>query len=135
METMCYWVNSYCAVPIMPTMIGTRHNGESQLREAIGMHVKSVSVKGLFGVFDHSIPLHSAERVTIIHGPNGFGKTVMLRMIAALLEGGTSVCDHTPFSEFRLTFEDGTAAIVRRDVVAGREGGKPETKLQYLNCD
>jgi predicted ATP-binding protein involved in virulence len=51
------------------------------------MRVRSIDVKGLFGVFNHEIPINSAERVTIIHGPNGFGKTVTLRMIAAVAEG------------------------------------------------
>ena len=41
------------------------------------MRVRSIDVKGLFGVFNNEIPINSAERVTIIHGPNGFGKTVM----------------------------------------------------------
>lgn len=99
------------------------------------MRMKSIGVTGLFGVFDHSIPLQSAEGVTIIHSPNGFGKTVILRMIAALLEGETSVFEYTPFSEFRLTLDDGTAVIVQRDTVAGRDGGRAEVALKYLNCD
>ena len=55
------------------------------------MRVKKIGVKGLFGVFDHEIPLENVDRVTIILGPNGFGKTVMLRMVAALVEGTTSI--------------------------------------------
>lgn len=77
------------------------------------MRVKKIAVKGLFGLFDHEIPVHSAERVTIIHGPNGFGKTVMLRMIAALAEGDPSIFETTPFSEFRLTLQDDTARVIR----------------------
>jgi hypothetical protein len=100
------------------------------------MRLKTISVKGLFGVFDHEIPVSSTDPVTIIIGPNGFGKTVILRMIAALIEGrGTSVFEHTPFSEFRLTFEDGSAAIVRRESGATPDSGKPEVKLQFLTCD
>ena len=30
------------------------------------MRVKEISVKKLFGVFDHSIPLNMEERITII---------------------------------------------------------------------
>jgi predicted ATP-binding protein involved in virulence len=99
------------------------------------MRVKSITVKGLFGVFDHEIPLQSAERVTIIHGPNGFGKTMMLKMIAALVEGETYIFEHTPFTEFCLTFEDGTARIIRRRVAEKSESGKREVELEFLTRD
>lgn len=78
------------------------------------MRVKGVAVKGLFGIFDHDIPLQSAERVTIIHGPNGFGKTVVLRMIAALIEGKMDVFEHIPFREFAITLDDDSSRIIRR---------------------
>ena len=78
------------------------------------MRINSIRVKGLFGIFDHEIPLRSAERVTLIHGPNGFGKTVMLRMIAAFFQGDTSVFRHTPFDEFAVAFDDGSSYTVRR---------------------
>jgi predicted ATP-binding protein involved in virulence len=99
------------------------------------MRITSVTVKGLFGVFEHSIPLQSKERVTIIHGPNGFGKTVMLRMVIGLLEGDTSIFQNTPFSEFRLTFQNGAAAVVRRVMLPGPPGGKPQPSVEYLKCD
>lgn len=76
------------------------------------MRVQKIAVKGLFGFFDHEIPLQSAERVTIIHGPNGFGKTAMLRMIAGLVEGNRTLFDTTVFREFSVTFDDGTSAII-----------------------
>jgi predicted ATP-binding protein involved in virulence len=80
------------------------------------MKVKSISVNGLFGVFDHDIPLQNPDGVTIIHGPNGFGKTTILRMIGAVATGNASVFEHTPFSEFRLVLEDNTTRIIRRTV-------------------
>jgi predicted ATP-binding protein involved in virulence len=86
-----------------------------------GVRVTKVSVKKLFGMFDHEIPLNSTERVTIIHGPNGFGKTVILRMIAALARGSTAIFEHTPFTEFCLELEDGTARIVRRHIEGDKE--------------
>ena len=41
------------------------------------MRITKISVKGLFGMFDHEIPLNQESRITIIHGPNGVGKTVL----------------------------------------------------------
>jgi predicted ATP-binding protein involved in virulence len=89
------------------------------------MRVKSITVKKLFGVFDHQIPLQSAERVTIIHGPNGFGKTVMLRMIQAIAEGDNSIFELIPFDEFRLTLDDGTSRVIRR----GQEADAHDRKV------
>lgn len=76
------------------------------------MRVKNIKVKKLFGVFDHEIPLQSAERVTIVHGPNGFGKTIILKMIKAVANGSTKIFESTPFEDFRLTFDDNTCLVV-----------------------
>lgn len=96
------------------------------------MQVTRISVTGLFGVFNHEIPLQNKDRVTIVHGPNGFGKTVMLRMIAAALEGDTAVFEQTPFDEFSLTLDDGTSRIVRRHVSTASNGDKTRVRLELL---
>jgi len=85
-------------------------------------------------MFDHEIPLSKAGPVTIIHGPNGFGKTVILRMIAALAEGTTSTFEHVPFKEFCLTLDDGTARIIRRHTDES-DSGKPRIRLESLSRD
>ncbi|MCI0607425.1 AAA family ATPase [bacterium] len=72
------------------------------------MRVKEISVKKLFGIFNHSIPLNMEERITIIHGPNGFGKTIMLRMLDGFFNFRYAVWRATPFEEFRIDFEDGS---------------------------
>ncbi len=51
------------------------------------MRVCRISVTKLFGVFDHVIPLNRDERITIIHGPNGYGKTVILQLLNAMFDG------------------------------------------------
>lgn len=96
------------------------------------MRVKSISVKGLFGIFDHKIPLQSAERVTIIHGPNGFGKTVILRMIAALIDGKAEIFQHTPFEEFTITLQDDTSRIIRRHSDEGTKAKSSIVRLEFL---
>ena len=99
------------------------------------MRVTNIRVEGLFGVFSHEIPLSETERVTIIHGPNGFGKTVMLRMIAAVVEGTTSIFEETPFDEFSLTLSDGTTRIVRRRAEGKAGSAEPAVVLEYLIRD
>ncbi len=70
------------------------------------MRVKEISVKQLFGVFNHSIPLNMEERITIIHGPNGFGKTIMLELLDGFFNSRHAIWRMTPFEEFRINFED-----------------------------
>jgi predicted ATP-binding protein involved in virulence len=98
------------------------------------MRVTSIAVKGLFGLFNHEIPLQSADRVTIMHGPNGFGKTVILKMIAGLIEGNIAIFEHTPFKQFSLTLDDGSSRVIRR-AVEGNPQGKPQIKLEFWSQD
>jgi predicted ATP-dependent endonuclease of OLD family len=87
------------------------------------VRISKVEVKGLFGIFDHQIPMDKDEGVTIIHGPNGFGKTVMLKMIAGALKGESSIFHTIPFREFRMDLSDGTAWVLRA------EKNEPDSKV------
>ncbi|TKD01320.1 AAA family ATPase [Polyangium fumosum] len=69
--------------------------------------VRRIKVKGLFGIFDHEIPLNMAERITILHGPNGYGKTKILEMVDALLDGPLDELTSVPFESFAVEFEAG----------------------------
>ena len=51
--------------------------------------IKQISVKNLFGMFDHTISLNLDERITIIHVLNGFGKTAILRLLDTLFSQST----------------------------------------------
>lgn len=81
------------------------------------MRVSEISVRDLFGIFTHKIPLNSDEHITIIHGPNGIGKTVLLTMTNAVLTGRNNALRAVPFGEFSVTFDD-------RQVLTLRKGGK-----------
>ncbi len=72
------------------------------------MRVRHVSVKGLFGMFDHEIPLQEEGRITIIHGLNGVGKTIVLRMIEETLTGRGDLLLTIPYEQFELRLDDGS---------------------------
>jgi energy-coupling factor transporter ATP-binding protein EcfA2 len=59
-------------------------------------------------VFDHEIPLQEEGRITIIHGMNGIGKTIVLRMIAEALTGKYDVLLSVPYERFELRLDDGS---------------------------
>lgn len=74
--------------------------------ERIFMKIKKIIVKDLFGTFHHEIPLNMENHITIIHGPNGFGKTVLLTMLNALFSSRYHALRRIPFSELSVDFDD-----------------------------
>lgn len=83
------------------------------MTDQVPLRISSIGVRGLFGVFDHSIQLDGPSNVTIIHGPNGFGKTMLLTMVQAFVEGKFDVFHRVPFDEFRLEAENVTVRFFR----------------------
>lgn len=96
-----------------------RKSATTQVKQEV-LRVKRIKVEGLFGLYNHDIPLNSEERVTILHGPNGVGKTVLLKMIAAVFGGEFNELFSIRFKKFAIEFADGAAlAIEKRDEVRG----------------
>ena len=71
------------------------------------MRITKISVKKLFGIFDHEIPLNQESRITIIHGPNGVGKTALMRMVNGLLRREYEVFVELPFEKFSIVTKNG----------------------------
>jgi predicted ATP-binding protein involved in virulence len=65
-------------------------------------------------MFDHVIPLNLDDRITIIHGPNGFGKTIILKLLDELFNHRISELRMIPFDEFRVDFDDGSSFWVTK---------------------
>jgi hypothetical protein len=74
--------------------------------------IRNISIRGLFGTFDHHIPLFQQEPITIIHGPNGVGKTSILRLIYGSLWPAYSHLRHVPFQDLELNFENDVSLLV-----------------------
>ena len=72
------------------------------------LRLQRIEVDGLFGVYNHRIDLNLDERVTLLHGVNGVGKTSILRMVDALLSGDLGRFRDVPFARFMLGFDDGS---------------------------
>jgi energy-coupling factor transporter ATP-binding protein EcfA2 len=80
----------------------------------VNVRVAEISVNKLFGSLDHVIPMRLGERVTLIHGPNGIGKTTILRAVANIFASNYSVLRRMPFGSIGLRFEDGRRLRVKR---------------------
>ncbi|UQI47893.1 AAA family ATPase [Streptomyces sp. HU2014] len=87
------------------------------------MHkISQVEVKSLFGYMNHCVGFSTDSPITIISGPNGSGKTHLLKVLHAIsvldLEGLASI----DFQEVRISFQD--KRILR--VVRQKKGGGSE---------
>ncbi len=99
--------------------------------------IKQITVNALFGIFDHTIPLNLDDHITIIHGPNGFGKTALLRMIDGLFNAHIAELRTIPFKDFRVDFDDGSALQVQKSAVprkGKRQANGTSSKLWFFKA-
>ena len=82
--------------------------------------IKSVSVKGLFNQFDHHIDFNQEERITILHGINGVGKTTLLRMISSLFNFRIYNFNEIPFTSFIIELSNGNQIRVEKKHLKAR---------------
>ena len=105
------------------------------------MRIKKITVKDLFGMFCHEIPLNMDDHITIIHGPNGIGKTILLKMLNALFRSSYEEFRNIPFRELSVDFDDGSILRLKKTIKHGVdksgegnklifEFGKPGSKLK-----
>lgn len=70
--------------------------------------LSEISVEGLFGLYDHRVQLRKKPPVTILAGPNGIGKTTLLGLTTALLNGAYRDVVKSEFSKLTVTSATGT---------------------------
>ncbi|RLF25880.1 MAG: excinuclease [Thermoplasmata archaeon] len=82
------------------------------------MKIKKITVKNLFGMFCHEVPLNMEDHITIIHGPNGIGKTILLTLLDALFSPQKEYYKlrRIPFNELSVDFDDGSTLCLKKGV-------------------
>lgn len=76
--------------------------------------IVEIGVKDLFGHLNYRIPLNMTDNITIIHGPNGCGKTWILQLINAVFSLNYAALKSAPFAEMDFKFKDGGHFSVRK---------------------
>ena len=94
------------------------------------LRLKRIEVDGLFRVYDHHIDLDLKDRVTLLHGPNGVGKTSILRMTDAILRNDLARLRTIPFSRFMLGFHDESTLELRVAPKPKNDNGTLELTLK-----
>lgn len=85
------------------------------------MRVSRFRVAGLFDRFDHDLIFPEDERIAIISAPNGFGKTMILRIIHTLFNRPAQALASLPFGQIQIAFDDGSSLSVLRSPAADSE--------------
>lgn len=96
--------------------------------------LKAIETKGLFEMFDYYINLNE-ERITILTGPNGFGKTTILKIIHSLSDSNFLYLTNLLFREIRLHFINNDKFVIRKEEDNSIVFLKNEIELFKLNRD
>ena len=75
--------------------------------------IKCIQIRKLFGRFNYNISMNSTG-VTIITGPNGFGKSTLLRTINALSSGDIGFFMKLDFFELIVLFDNGKSLAIQK---------------------
>lgn len=101
------------------------------------MRIKQITVKHLFGIFDHTINLNMEERITIIHGKNGFGKTSILRLVNGFFNSKYSEIRAIPFQKFTITFDDKSFVDIFKPSTSRnkKSNARPKITFNFTSSD
>ena len=95
------------------------------------VRISKIGVHGLFDRFNHDIDFNPAERITIMTGPNGIGKTMILRILDALFNRPVRSLEPMPFREVQVTFDDySTIRVTRITGQRDSKGGRGDLTLE-----
>ena len=95
------------------------------------MVVRKIVIIGLFGRFDHSLELAKNDPITIMIGPNGFGKTTILNAINVLFNRPLRYFSKLPFGSFSVEFDDASKIEVRGNIVNKKQSS--EIEVSYIS--
>lgn len=94
------------------------------------VRLESFSVEGLFGLFDHNINFKLKDRITILHAPNGYGKTIVLKLISGFFGGSFSIFRKVDFRAVHFKFDDGKTLTITKMPDEAPSNNRQRTKRQ-----
>ena len=93
------------------------------------MRIENLRVQGLFELFNHSLSFTDDELILIMIGPNGYGKSSILRLIDILFNQSLTRLNGIFFREVIVSFDDGSKLTATRDVRKVERGKRSDSKL------
>ncbi|MGZ8175411.1 MULTISPECIES: AAA family ATPase [Methylobacter] len=92
--------------------------------------IKNLKIFGLFGYLNHEISLNDGG-ITFIHGPNGCGKTTVLKLFDAIFSWDTSSLFEANFLSIEITNNDDTVFSVVKNFKVDVETDKHVPQLIF----
>lgn len=98
------------------------------------MKITRLKIEKLFDLFDYDIELDNPENLLILTGPNGYGKTMMLRIIDSFLREDYVFFDELVFNKITLYFVNDIKSVItqtRRDNLLNANKKVVEVKYEF----
>lgn len=100
------------------------------------MRLERITVRGLLKQFNYTIPLHADTRVTIIAGPNGYGKTTLLRLVDLFYKGAYDQLRDEPFEVLELSFSENIRLVISREMpTSADDPGEGPPRRAEIFCE
>lgn len=87
------------------------------------MRIEGIKVVDLFDYYCYELEIKKHNSISIIHAPNGYGKTTVFRMIRNILMLNVPEIYEVPFKEFSLYLSGNICIRVSRDIGSNNEDG------------
>lgn len=81
------------------------------------MRLSKIEIKGLFNLFDYTIPLENEENLLILTGPNGFGKTMILNIIDSLFNNNLDFFQKLVFDTIRIWINNDINILIESKII------------------
>jgi len=90
------------------------------------MRIQTVEIENLFFKNHIKIPLHNKDRITILHGPNGSGKTTILGLLNSFFNLNFRNISKVPFGKLSLHFDNDASIHIYKNFLyaIGLDNGK-----------
>ena len=77
--------------------------------------LNKIYIEGLYGLYDYTLDFTNGDdkRLTIITGPNGYGKTTILQLIYALFHKDTDLFYTIPFQRLTFSIDDYVIRVIQ----------------------
>ena len=76
------------------------------------MRLSRLAVKRLFGVFSYDFSIEDGQQVALLTGPNGYGKTTLLKILSELSQANLIFFVTLPFEEILIEFTNGASICI-----------------------
>ena len=93
--------------------------------------INQISISSLYGIYNHTISFKD-EGVTIIHGPNGVGKTAILKCIKYIVSNDVESLSKIPFNNITISLVDGQEYTITKINNKTAKQNKPTQQAMFM---